>query len=68
MDPRLATRPAVLRYLVHAEDRLWHALYVPIERFVLAAARRVTRIQTGHLRDYLAYSFFTLVALLWLIT
>jgi formate hydrogenlyase subunit 3/multisubunit Na+/H+ antiporter MnhD subunit len=68
MDPRLPTRPAQLRYLVHAEDPSWHLFYVPIERLVLAAARRIGRIQTGHLRHYLTYSFLTLVILLWLIT
>lgn len=68
MDPQLTTRPAQLRYLMHADDLSWHYVYLPVERFVLDAARRVGRIQTGHLRHYLAYSFFTLIALLWLIT
>jgi hypothetical protein len=68
MDPQLPTWPAQLRYHVHADDISWHHVYLPVERFVLEAARRVGRIQTGHLRHYLAYSFFTLIALLWLIT
>lgn len=57
-----------VRYGLHVEDIAWHYLYLPVERFVQAAARRVSRIQTGHLRHYLAYSFFTLLLLLWLIT
>jgi len=68
MDPHLLTRPVGLRYLFHAKDISWHYLYLPVERLLHAAARRVGRIQTGHLRHYLAYSFFTLVFLLWLIT
>ena len=68
MDTRLATRPSGLRYLFHAEDVSWHYLYLPVERLLHATARRVARIQTGHLRHYLAYSFFTLLLLLWLIT
>jgi formate hydrogenlyase subunit 3/multisubunit Na+/H+ antiporter MnhD subunit len=68
MDPRLPTRPSVLRYQFHAEDSCWHYLYLPVEALLHAAARRVSRIQTGHLRHYLAYSFFTLLLLLWLIT
>ena len=68
MDSQLPTLPAELRYNFHAEDISWHYLYVPVERLLHAAARRVGRIQTGHLRHYLAYSFFTLVVLLWLIT
>ena len=68
MEPGLQTRPAELRYAFHSDDISWHYLYMPIERLLHAAARRVGRIQTGHLRHYLAYSFFTLVILLWLIT
>ena len=68
MDSQLPTLPAELRYNFHAEDISWHYLYVPVERLLHAAARRVGRIQTGHLRHYLAYSFFTLLVLLWLIT
>jgi formate hydrogenlyase subunit 3/multisubunit Na+/H+ antiporter MnhD subunit len=68
MDPQLPTHPVQLRYQVLAEDLSWHHVYLPVERFIQAAARRVGRIQTGHLRHYLAYSFFTLIALLWLIT
>ena len=68
MDPQLATRPVQLRYLIHADDLSWQFFYVPVERFVQSAARQVGRIQTGHLRHYLAYSFFTLIVLLWLIT
>jgi formate hydrogenlyase subunit 3/multisubunit Na+/H+ antiporter MnhD subunit len=68
MDPRLLTKPSELRYLVHADDISWSILYQPVERLVNGAARRVGRIQTGHLRHYLAYSFFTLVLLLWLIS
>ncbi|MBI2992580.1 MAG: hydrogenase 4 subunit B [Gammaproteobacteria bacterium] len=68
MDPQLSTRPLQLRYLMHADDLSWQYFYLPVERFVQGAARRVGRIQTGHLRHYLAYSFFTLIALLWLIT
>ena len=67
-DPLLSTRPLQIHYLVQADDVSWHHLYRPVERLVLEAARRVGRIQTGHLRHYLAYSFFTLIALLWLIT
>lgn len=68
MDPRLPTKPSELRYLVHADDISWGLLYLPVERLVQGAARRVGRLQTGRLRHYLAYSFFTLVLLLWLIT
>jgi formate hydrogenlyase subunit 3/multisubunit Na+/H+ antiporter MnhD subunit len=68
MDPRLPTRPLQLGYRLHAEDLFWNLLYRPVERLLHGAARRVGQIQTGHLRHYLAYSFLTLVLLLWLIT
>ncbi|MBI2380388.1 MAG: hydrogenase 4 subunit B [Gammaproteobacteria bacterium] len=58
---------AYRRYALHVEDWLWQALYAPLAAGVLAAARRVALIQTGHLRHYLLYSFFTLVLLLWLL-
>lgn len=68
MSPILPTQPLALRYLIHTDDISWHYLYLPIENTVRAAARKISRIQTGHLRHYLAYSFFTLIILLWLIT
>lgn len=68
MDTRLPTKASELRYQVHADDISWGFLYLPVERLVQGAARRVGRIQTGRLRHYLAYSFFTLVLLLWLIS
>lgn len=70
LEPEAQARGGVrlpLRYGLHVEDIAWHYLYLPIEQLVHAAARKVSRIQTGHLRHYLAYSFFTLLLLLWLI-
>ncbi|MHB8346506.1 MAG: hydrogenase 4 subunit B [Acidiferrobacterales bacterium] len=63
-----ATRVTGLRHHLHIGDWSWSAVYLPIGRLVLAAARRVGRIQTGSIRIYLAYSFFTLLLLLWLIS
>ena len=67
MDPQLPTRPAQLRYNMHVEDITWNAVYRPVENAIHKASRLVGRIQTGHLRHYLAYSFITLLVLLWLI-
>ncbi len=52
------------RYRVHIEDRLWHALYVPLGRGVQRLAGAVAIIQGGRLAIYLLYAFLTLVALL----
>jgi NADH:ubiquinone oxidoreductase subunit 5 (subunit L)/multisubunit Na+/H+ antiporter MnhA subunit len=67
MDPKLPTRPLELRYLFHADDLSAELFYRPVERQALTASRLAARIQTGHLRHYLAYSFFTLLVLLWLV-
>jgi formate hydrogenlyase subunit 3/multisubunit Na+/H+ antiporter MnhD subunit len=67
MDPRLPTRPAHLRYILHVEDISWNTVYRPVEIAVHRVSRLVGRIQTGQLRHYLAYSFLTLLILLWLI-
>ncbi|MFQ5658843.1 MAG: hydrogenase 4 subunit B [Gammaproteobacteria bacterium] len=68
MDSRLTTRPSELIYRIQVDDISWNTIYLPVERLIEAAARRVSWIQTGHLRHYLTYSFLTLVLLLWLIT
>jgi hydrogenase-4 component B len=55
---------AAPRYAVQIEDRVWHALYLPIARAVEALARWVGRLQQGRIAVYLMYSFLTLLALL----
>jgi hydrogenase-4 component B len=67
-DPAQPGRVTALQHSLQVEDRSWGALYEPIGRAVLHAARYIGRIQTGSLRTYLAYSFVTLVVLLWLIS
>jgi formate hydrogenlyase subunit 3/multisubunit Na+/H+ antiporter MnhD subunit len=57
-----------LRYKESIEDITWRIFYSPIIFIVTAATKRVGKIQTGHLRHYLGYSFFTLLVLLWLIS
>ncbi len=52
------------RYRIHIEDRIWHALYVPLGRGIQRLAEAVAVIQGGRLAIYLLYAFLTLVALL----
>ncbi len=61
-------RTTAIRHQLHIGDWSWSMAYAPIGKLILSAARRVRRIQTGSIRVYLAYSFFTLLILLWLIT
>lgn len=61
-------RVASIRHQMQIGDWSWLAFYEPVARWVLASARQIGRIQTGSIRAYLAYSFFTLLALLWLVT
>jgi formate hydrogenlyase subunit 3/multisubunit Na+/H+ antiporter MnhD subunit len=67
MDGNLPTRPRHLEYHLDVEDRAWRWFYAPVGHWVLNVARRVARLQTGQLRHYLAYSFVTLIVLLWLV-
>ncbi|GAB4360651.1 MAG: hydrogenase 4 subunit B [Methylohalobius crimeensis] len=57
-----------IRYRLHVSDRLWLIFYAPVARAVTGAVRQVGRIQTGNIRVYLGYSFFTLILLLWVIS
>ena len=57
-----------IRHQMQISDRSWVVLYEPIAHWVLVAARRIGAIQTGSIRTYLAYSFFSLLLLLWVIT
>ncbi|HEY9199851.1 MAG TPA: hydrogenase 4 subunit B [Gammaproteobacteria bacterium] len=56
-----------LAHQLQINDRSWAVLYEPIARIVLLGARVMARLQQGSIRMYLAYSFFTLLVLLWLI-
>jgi len=61
-------RVSRLSHQLQVSDHSWYALYEPIGRLVLVAARRIARLQQGNIRVYIAYSFFTLLVLLWLIS
>jgi len=58
---------AAPRYEVTAEDHIWHWIYLPIARGAEVLARLVGYIQQGRISVYLTYSFFTLLALLFLV-
>ncbi|MDY0211477.1 MAG: hydrogenase 4 subunit B [Desulfuromonadaceae bacterium] len=55
------------RYSVHVGDWAWEKLYLPLGRMVQRSAKMVTKIQGGNIRTYLAYSFFTLIIMLWIV-
>jgi formate hydrogenlyase subunit 3/multisubunit Na+/H+ antiporter MnhD subunit len=59
---------ASIRHHVQTLDKSWSRLYEPIGTLVIAGARRIGLIQTGNIHTYLAYSFFTLLLLLWVVT
>ncbi len=62
------TRVTKLRYQFQVLDRAWLVLYEPSGRAVTRLARWVGRLQTGNIRTYLGYSFFTLIVLLWVVS
>ncbi|MBW6452445.1 MAG: hydrogenase 4 subunit B, partial [Methyloprofundus sp.] len=57
-----------IRYELHVDDHSWPKIYQPIEKSVNRVARLVSCMQTGNIRVYLSYSFFTLIFLLWVIS
>lgn len=67
-NPVQPVRTEAIRHHLQVNDKSWSRLYEPIGRLVLAGARHIGRIQTGSIHTYLAYSFFTLLLLLWLVT
>jgi hydrogenase-4 component B len=60
----LALEPVAVHYHLDVGDRSWRAVYVPIAQWIEGMARKVALIQTGNVRTYIAYSFFTLLLLL----
>lgn len=56
-----------LRHRLQVSDRAWGAFYLPVARMVEAAARQVSRLQSGNVRIYLGWSLATLLVLLWII-
>ncbi len=61
-------RPVSIKHELHIADRSWPVLYLPILHYVQWVARRIGVVQTGNIRVYLMYSFFTLLAILWIVT
>jgi len=68
MDETLPTHMLELRYQAHVYDISWRLFYQRFEQVITWSSRRVARIQTGRLRHYLAYSFVTLLLLLWVVS
>jgi len=54
-----------LHYQLRVKDKAWGYLYAPVSAAVTWLSRGASRLQTGSIRTYLAYSFFTLLILLW---
>ena len=57
-----------VRHQLNIADWSWFKLYEPIGRLVLAGARHIGRLHSGHIRTYLMYTFATLLVLLWIVT
>jgi hypothetical protein len=72
IDVTRASAPVTLvsgvRHQLLIADWSWIKLYEPIGRLVLAGARHIGRLHSGHIRTYLMYSFATLLLLLWIVT
>lgn len=62
------SQPVQIRYHLNITDRFWHWLYMPVASIIWQVSRQVAKIQTGHIRIYLTYTFLTLIFLLWVIS
>jgi hydrogenase-4 component B len=56
-----------ITYNLNIGDWIWKYCYEPWEKLMLAAARIAAKLQSGNIRLYLTYIFFTLILLLWTI-
>ncbi|MGH8547292.1 MAG: hydrogenase 4 subunit B [Methylococcales bacterium] len=66
-NPQHKHAPRIV-YHMRVGDRFWRWLYEPIASLIWNVSRQVAKIQTGHIRIYLTYSFLTLIFLLWVIS
>lgn len=55
-------------YKLSIIDYVWNNFYVPLSHKIWLLARNIAKIQSGNVRAYLAYMFFTLIFLLWFIS
>ena len=67
-EGQVAREDGGTRHQIKIGDRSWDALYLPLARLVEAAARRVVRLQSGNVRDYLGWTLVTLLVLLWIVS
>ncbi|MGR8935247.1 MAG: hydrogenase 4 subunit B [Gammaproteobacteria bacterium] len=67
-DGPLNWRVKSIRHRFLVLDRLWPVLYAPTGNSVVRLARKTGRIQTGSIRTYIGYSFFTLLLMLWVVS
>ncbi len=56
------------RLIVSVRDLVWEYIYTPISEFVNHIAERLHRLHFQTIRRYLSFVFFTLIALLLLLT
>jgi hydrogenase-4 component B len=56
--------PKKLNYFLSIRDRVWNWCYKPFVEGSFWAARKVGKLQQGHIRAYLIYSFITIIILL----
>lgn len=68
VEERAQWRVTRIKYQFQVKDKSWYVFYRPVGWSVSRAAKNLGRIQTGSIRVYLGYSFFTLIFLLWVIS
>ncbi|MBN2689711.1 MAG: hydrogenase 4 subunit B [Gammaproteobacteria bacterium] len=53
-----------IRYELRIKDWIWTTCYKPLDKYIQKSAKLLAHLQGGNMRIYLAYTFFTLLILL----
>lgn len=57
-----------LKYELQIKDWIWDFGYRPLDRVTRKTTKLLSKLQGGNIRVYLAYTFFTLLLLLWVVS
>lgn len=68
VDEMVKKQDAEIKYDLHVDDWSWKYFYARLGHQASEVAHVVARIQGGNVRVYLAYTFFTLIILLWVVS
>lgn len=68
VQEKIEKTPLEISYQLTVGDWVWQYLYAPLERFMAKLSNVMAKIQGGNIRIYLAYVFFVLIFILWVVS